>query len=71
MRLTTIGTGTVSPSPTRVCAGVLIEFGTVRLLLDCGPGITHRMATLGIDWMGITHIAVTHFHPDHIADIPI
>lgn len=71
MRLTTIGTGTVAPSATRVCAGVLIEFGAVRLLLDCGPGVTHRMATLGIDWMGITHLAVTHFHPDHIGDIPI
>ena len=71
MRLTTIGTGTVAPSAKRVCAGVLVEFGTVRLLLDCGSGVTHRMAALGIDWMGITHLAITHFHPDHIADIPI
>lgn len=71
MRLTTIGTGTVSPSATRVCAGVLVEFGAVRLLMDCGAGVTHRMAALRMDWMGITHLAVTHFHPDHIADIPM
>lgn len=29
------------------------------------------MAALGIDWMGITHIALTHFHPDHIGDLPL
>lgn len=69
MRLTTIGTGTASPS-LRVNAGHLIEHGDVRLLLDCGSGVVHRMATLGLDWQGITHVAITHFHPDHILDIP-
>ena len=69
MRLTTIGTGT-APSPTRVNAGHLVEAGDVRLLLDCGSGVAHRLATIGIDWMGITHVAVTHFHADHVLDLP-
>lgn len=69
MRLTTIGTGTAAPSPARVCSGHLVEAGSVRLLLDCGSGVVHRMAALGMDWMGITHIAITHFHADHISDI--
>jgi ribonuclease BN (tRNA processing enzyme) len=29
-----------------------------------------RIAQLGIDWMGITHVAVTHFHDDHVGDLP-
>lgn len=69
IRLTTIGTGTVPPSATRVNPGHLVEAGPVRLLMDCGSGVVHRMATLGIDWAGITHLAVTHFDQDHTSDI--
>ena len=70
MRLTTIGTGTISFSPHRVCAGHLVEAGAVRLLVDCGSGVVHRMSERGIDWWGITHVALTHFHLDHHADLP-
>lgn len=71
MRLTTIGTGTVAPHARRVCAAHLVETGTVRLLLDCGHGAVHRMAALGIRWQDITHVAVTHYHTDHIGDLPL
>ena len=70
MRLTVLGSGTVSPHPTRVNAGHLIETADVRLLMDCGNGVVHRMATLGLPWQDITHIAFTHFHYDHIGDFP-
>lgn len=70
MRLTTIGTGTAAPAPGRVNAGHLVETRGVRLLLDCGSGVAHRMSALGIDWMGITHVALTHFHADHVLDLP-
>ena len=69
MRLTTIGTGTAAPSPTRVCSAHLVETTDVRMLLDCGSGSVFRMAQMGIDWMGITHLALTHFHADHTTDI--
>jgi ribonuclease BN (tRNA processing enzyme) len=68
MRLVTLGTGTVALTPERVCAGHFIETGDVRLLLDCGSGVTHRLAELGLPWRRITHVAITHFHTDHIAD---
>lgn len=71
MKLTTIGTGTAAPHPSRVASAHLVEAGTVRLLLDCGSGAVHRMANLGVDWSGITHVALTHFHADHIADLPL
>ncbi len=70
MRLTTLGTGTASPSATRVNAGHLLDAGDARILLDCGSGVVHRMATVGVDWFGITHLVLTHFHPDHILDVP-
>jgi ribonuclease BN (tRNA processing enzyme) len=68
MRLTTLGTGTVSLSASRVCAGHLVEGGDVRLLLDCGSGVVHRLVQGGLDWASITHVAFSHFHTDHISD---
>lgn len=69
MRLITVGTGTVSLAPGRVCAGHLVEAGAVRLLMDCGGGVAHRLAELELPWRGITHLAITHFHADHIGDL--
>jgi ribonuclease BN (tRNA processing enzyme) len=70
VRFTTLGTGTISLTPTRSCAGYLLEAPELRLLVDCGSGITRRFAELGIDWPGITHVALTHFHIDHHGDLP-
>ena len=69
MRLTTIGTGTVSPSASRVCAGHLVTAGRASVLLDCGSGVVHRLARAGADWMAISHVAITHFHADHLSDL--
>jgi ribonuclease BN (tRNA processing enzyme) len=69
-RFTTLGTGTVALSGERSCAGYLYEADDVRLLLDCGSGITRRLAELGVAWSSITHVALTHFHIDHHGDLP-
>ncbi len=70
MRLTIVGSGTISLSPTRGCAGYLVEAGDLRILLDVGPGAAHTMARHGLDWWGITHVVLSHFHLDHIGDLP-
>lgn len=70
MRFTALGTGTVSLSPNRSCAGYLLESPSLRLLLDCGSGIARRLAELGVEWQTITHVALTHFHIDHHGDLP-
>ncbi len=69
MRLTTVGTGSVAPSATRGNPAHLVEAGPVRLLMDCGGGTVHRMAAFGLDWAGITHVALTHFDQDHTSDL--
>jgi len=69
-RFTTLGTGTVALSGARGCAGYLYEADGVRLLIDCGSGVTRRLAELGIPWPSITHVALTHFHIDHHGDLP-
>ena len=70
MRFITLGTGTISLAPERSCAGYLLEHGDVRLLVDCGNGIARRLAELRLRWREITHVALTHFHIDHHADLP-
>jgi ribonuclease BN (tRNA processing enzyme) len=70
MRLTTLGTGTIALSPSRACAGYLVEAGEVRLLLDCGSGVARRLAELALPWPDVTHVALSHFHIDHHGDLP-
>lgn len=70
MRFTALGTGTISLPPRRSCAGYLLEAGELRLLIDCGSGITRRLAEHGLPWQTITHVALTHFHIDHHGDLP-
>ena len=69
MRITAVGTGTSAPTAHEVNAGWLVEAGEARILLDCGAGVVHRMVALGLDWRTITHVAITHFHADHISDL--
>ena len=70
MRLTALGTGTVALVPHRACAGYFVEAGDARLLLDCGSGVTRRLAEQAMPWPSITHVALTHFHIDHHGDLP-
>ena len=70
IRFTALGTGTVALSAHRSCAGYLLEAGPTRLLIDCGSGITRRLAELSLDWRTLTHVALTHFHIDHHGDLP-
>lgn len=71
MELTTLGTGTVAPSAHRTAAAHFVRRGDIRLLLDCGPGTVHRLAQFDVPWADLTHVAVSHFHPDHFADLPM
>lgn len=71
MRITVAGSGTAAPEPDRACSGYFVEHGDTRLLLDCGPGVVHHLARFGLPWHRLDHLAITHFHNDHIGDIPM
>lgn len=70
LSLVTVGTGTVAPSATRSSPAHWVEAGGVRLLLDCGAGTVHRLARFGLPWQHLTHLALTHFHADHVGEVP-
>jgi ribonuclease BN (tRNA processing enzyme) len=70
LTLVTVGTGTVAPSATRSSPAHYVEAGAARLLLDCGAGTLHRLARFGLPWDRLTHLALTHFHADHVGEVP-
>jgi ribonuclease BN (tRNA processing enzyme) len=71
MELVTVGTGTVAPSARRTCPCHWVARGDLRVLLDCGSGALHRLAEFGLPWHQVTHVILTHFHPDHWSDLPM
>lgn len=66
-----VGSGTVAPSATRTAAACWLTAGDARLLLDCGAGTLHRLAEFRIPWPTVTHVAISHFHPDHWGELPM
>lgn len=69
MKLTILGSGTCIPSINRGSSGYLLETGDKRILLDCGNGTTWKLEKAGINYLDIDYIFITHFHPDHTADL--
>ncbi len=69
-RLTVVGSGTVVPEGDRGGSSSFLEGDAVRLLVDCGPGAVGSMARHGVPWERLTHLAITHFHGDHVGDLP-
>jgi len=68
--LVTVGTGTVVPHASRSSPAHWIEAGPARLLMDCGAGTIHALARCGLPWQTITHVAISHYHTDHIGELP-
>src|SRR5216117_2715481 len=69
--LVTVGTGTVAPSATRTSACHWVARGNLKILLDCGAGALHRLAQFGLPWHQVTHVVLSHFHPDHWGELPM
>jgi ribonuclease BN (tRNA processing enzyme) len=67
--VTILGSGTCVPSLRRSSCSVLMEIGTDKLLFDMGAGTIHRLLEYGVTIFDITHIFLSHFHPDHSAEI--
>lgn len=70
MELTVVGSGTAVPDAARVGSGYLVKVSTSYILLDCGPGVVHHLARFELPWSEITHLCISHFHTDHIGDVP-
>ena len=69
MRLTILGSGTCVPYHRRGSSSYALELSKSTILLDCGNGATWKLGKVGISYLDIDHIFITHFHPDHTSDL--
>jgi ribonuclease BN (tRNA processing enzyme) len=68
--LTILGSGTCVPDRAHHSAAFHLDTGASAVLLDCGPGTLHGFDAYGVRWSELTHVVVSHFHTDHIGDLP-
>lgn len=69
MKLTVLGSGTCVPNINRGSSGYLLEIGGTKILFDCGNGTTWKLEKIGVNYLDIDYIFITHLHPDHTADL--
>lgn len=68
MKLTIIGCHGAYPVKNGATSGYLLEEGDTRVLLDCGSGVLSRLQNV-IDLKELNGVVLTHYHPDHCADL--
>jgi len=68
--VTILGSGTCIPGWRRSAPSVALRVAGEVALVDCGPGTLRRMAEAGIDYRSPHVLFLTHFHLDHIGDLP-
>lgn len=69
LRVTILGSGTCVPSLTRSACSVLLESRGGKWLFDCGQGTIRRLLEAGTTIFEISHLCISHLHPDHTADL--
>ena len=69
MKLIILGSGTTVPLAERGSPSIAVFIDKEFLLLDIGPGTVRQLAVAGLNHEDIDYIAVSHFHPDHTADL--
>ncbi len=67
--LTIVGSGTLIPNANRGSAAHHLQTDGASLLMDCGSGTLHGLAAHGVEWESLTHVAISHFHTDHVGDL--
>lgn len=69
MKLTILGSGTCVPSLRRSSCSFIIETDNKGLLFDIGSGTIRRLLEADITINKITHIFLSHLHPDHTGEL--
>ena len=70
MMLRVLGSGDPFGSGGRNQSAYLVEAGSRRILLDCGPATVASLKKLRVDTARIDLVLLTHFHGDHVAGLP-
>lgn len=69
MEIIILGSGTAVPLADHASPSIAVFIDTTFLLLDIGPGTVRQLANAGLTHEDINYVAISHFHPDHTADL--
>lgn len=69
MHLVILGSGTGIPRADRASPALVLTSMSRPILFDIGPGTLRQLDKMGILHSRIGRILITHFHPDHSADL--
>jgi len=69
MEILILGSGTTVPLTERASPSIALFIEDQLLLMDIGPGTVRQMAVAGLRHEDIDYIGISHFHPDHTADL--
>ncbi len=69
MKAIILGSGTSVPLAERASPSLAVFIEDQFLLMDIGPGTVRQLAAAGLNYEDIAYIAISHFHPDHTADL--
>ncbi len=64
-----VGTGSAKTNLKRFHTSFIISRDVDNILIDCGDGISRKLAELQINLNSIKNILITHTHPDHFSGI--
>lgn len=71
LKVIALGTGVCAngcvPGARRSPPGFLVDYNGHLLLLDAGEGVRYRLEDEGYDYGRVSHVALSHVHPDHAA----
>lgn len=72
MKIHILGNGGPRPSSKgeRYGTSCILEVGAERIMVDCGPGTTYKMARMGMRPTQVSSLFFTHHHSDHNVDFP-
>lgn len=68
MKMTVIGCYGAYPNAGGATSGYLLEEGETKILLDCGSGVLAKLQEY-IPLSELDAVIITHYHPDHYADL--
>ncbi len=70
-KVVTLGTAAAVPNETHANTYLAIEGERGFFLVDCGDNPILRIQSAGLDLERFRGLIITHFHPDHVATVPI